>query len=345
MLGCWKSCKPDNTRRLSGIFYGTIRIWPSGLVISLILCCMFLMPACIRPKGPVLQVREIQSLNQSQQQLPYRIRVGDRLAIKFYYNEALNDEVMVRPDGKISLQLIDDVQAAGFTAAKLDEILTKAYADVLKTSSQQYVLAVGDQLVVRSYYHEKLNDTVVIRPDGKIALLLIDEVQAAGLTPKQLDHLLTEKYAVFFDVPDLSINVLNFHRPDLSVIINSSANHKMFVGGEVKQPGIITAPGDIRVLDAIIQSSGVLDSGDLSRVILIRRGSADEPLTYTVNVKDILLGRTPDIWMMPFDILYVPKTNIADVEHYLRTYLWDLLPHQVAFSFLYNWNNEVQVEK
>ena len=314
-------------------------------VQAFVLFCLFFMPACIRPEGPVLQVKEIQSLNHTHHQTPYRIGPGDKIAIKFYYNTALNDEVVVRPDGKISLQLIDEVQVEGLSSAKLDEILTNAYADALKTSSREYVLAVGDKLSIRSYYHEKLNDNVVVRPDGKIALQLIDEVQAAGMTPAELDNIITEKYSDFFDSPDLSINVLNFHLPDLSVIVNFSANHKIFVGGEVNHPGIITSPGNIRTLDAIIQSAGIRDSGDLSRVILIRRGPADEPLTYTVNVNNILLGQTPDIWLSPFDILYVPRTEIADLEHYLRTYLWDLLPHQVAFSFIYNWNNEVQVAK
>jgi protein involved in polysaccharide export with SLBB domain len=71
-------------------------------------------------------------------------------------------------------------------------------------------LAVADQIAIKSYYHEKLNETVVVRPDGMISLQLIDEVLASGYTPAELDTMLTEKYTKFFDSPDLSVIVLSF---------------------------------------------------------------------------------------------------------------------------------------
>jgi len=62
----------------------------------------------------------------------YLIQPSDQLDIKFFYNAELNETVTVRPDGNISLQLIDEVLAAGRSPSQLDEILTKAYARELK---------------------------------------------------------------------------------------------------------------------------------------------------------------------------------------------------------------------
>ena len=62
----------------------------------------------------------------------YIIQAGDQLDIKFFYNPELNETVTVRPDEKISLQLLDDVRAAGLTPTQLDETLTLRYAPVLK---------------------------------------------------------------------------------------------------------------------------------------------------------------------------------------------------------------------
>jgi len=62
----------------------------------------------------------------------YIIQAGDELDIKFFYNPELNETVTVRPDEKISLQLLDDVRAAGLTPAQLDQALTLKYAPVLK---------------------------------------------------------------------------------------------------------------------------------------------------------------------------------------------------------------------
>ena len=287
---------------------------------------------------PNLQPQDIKFQNKTFRQSLYRIEEGDTLLIKFYFNSDLNDKVTVRSDGKITLQLIDEMQAAGLTIEQLDDALTSAYAKYLKTSSSDYALSVGDKLSIRSYYYDKLNDTVIVRPDGKISLQLIDEVNVAGLTPAKLDQLLTEKYSTFLESPDISINVLNFNQPELSVAVTSSANQKIYVGGEVKRPGLITTPGNIRVLDAIIQSAGVLDSGDLAHVILIRRGLEDEPSVFTMNVEHIIQGQSPDLWLTAYDIIYIPKSGIANVEQYLRTHLWDLLSDRVVFSFLYNWD-------
>ena len=62
----------------------------------------------------------------------YFIQSGDQLQIKFFYNPELNEAVTVRPDGKISLQLVDEVQAAGLTPAQLDDFLTDRYSKELK---------------------------------------------------------------------------------------------------------------------------------------------------------------------------------------------------------------------
>ncbi len=311
----------------------------------LFLFCSFALAGCIAPASPSIRHQEILALNSERQNTDYILCTGDKLAIKFFFSKELNDEVTIRPDGKISLQLIDEVQAAGLTAAELDVVLTAGYAKALKTSSDDYVLAVGDQISVKSYYYDKLNDLVVVRPDGKISLQLIDEIQAAGKKPLELDALLTQKYAAFLDNPDLSINVISFNRPDLSVIVKEFSSQNIYVGGEVNLPSMLAISGRLRMLDAIIQAKGALESGDLSRAILVRTGPENRPQVYTVNLETVLAGTTQDIWLKPYDIVYVPKTEIANIETFIRTHLWNLLPNQVGFSFLYNWNNEVQVKE
>ena len=62
----------------------------------------------------------------------YIIQPGDQLDIKFFYNPELNENVTVRPDGMISLQLVDEVNAAGMSPAQLDDVLTQKYSHELK---------------------------------------------------------------------------------------------------------------------------------------------------------------------------------------------------------------------
>jgi protein involved in polysaccharide export with SLBB domain len=147
---------------------------------------------------------------------PDVLTVGSIMAVKFFYTPELNDEVTIRPDGNISLQLLDEVKAAGLTPAQLDALLTREYAkvlyrgDVIRTDGEQngesegdppqssYVLAIGNKVAVKFAYYRELDDEVLVRPDGKLSLKMIGDVQAAGLTPEQLDSLLTAEYAKLF---------------------------------------------------------------------------------------------------------------------------------------------------
>lgn len=81
---------------------------------------------------------------------PYVLQVGDELAIKFYTNPELNEEVIVRPDGMISLQLINDVLAAGRTPAELDADLTKRYKGELADPQVSVIVrkAAGNHIYV-----------------------------------------------------------------------------------------------------------------------------------------------------------------------------------------------------
>lgn len=82
-----------------------------------------------------------------------------------------------------------------------------------------YVIYPGDKLEIKFFYNPELNDTVQVRPDGKISLQLVDDVKAAGMTTTELDKELTEKYS------------MEFINPTISVIVRSFTGEKIYVGG------------------------------------------------------------------------------------------------------------------
>ncbi len=87
-----------------------------------------------------------------------------------------------------------------------------------------YLIQPGDGLSIKFFYNPELNDDVVVRPDGKISLQLIDEVQASGKTPSQLDQELTQLYSA------------ELKKPAITVIMRSFGGQQIFVGGEVGKP-------------------------------------------------------------------------------------------------------------
>ena len=97
--------------------------------------------------------------------------------------------------------------------------------------NQEYQIQIGDALDIKFFYHPELNESVMVRPDGRISLQLVHEVQASGLTPEQLRQNLRKKYE-----PQIS-------QPEIAVIVRSFTAQKVYVDGEVAKPGLVPLTG------------------------------------------------------------------------------------------------------
>ena len=186
-----------------------------------------------------------------------------------------------------------------------------------------YVLQVADEIQVRVFQIPELEDTVRIRPDGKVSLLLIDDVQAAGLTTAELDKVLTARYAEFYVNPRLTVVVRNF------------ANLKVYVGGEVGQPALLPLNGELTALSAILQAGGFKDTASRSSVILLRRGPDNKPITMKLNLLDVIEEGNVDAPLQPFDVVYVPRKFVSKANLFIQQYIRDLIPIATSANFTY----------
>jgi protein involved in polysaccharide export with SLBB domain len=188
---------------------------------------------------------------------------------------------------------------------------------------QPYKIQIGDQLDVKFFYNPELNEQVTVRPDGHISLQLVHEIGCAGLTPAELTKLLAEKYA-----PELK-------QPEITVIVRSFGAQKIFVDGEVTKPGMLPILGLMTVLQAISQAGGMKESARVDEVIIIRRGAANRPLAFPVNLQKALDGTdmSQDIALAPFDIVYVPRSPVADVNMWIDQYIRKNVPFPISFQY------------
>src|SRR5687767_2838634 len=115
-------------------------------------------------------------------------------------------------------------------------------------SSRPYVLQRGDTLEIRVFNLTDLDQTVTIAPDGTVSVLLLDAIDAAGLTTAKLDELITARYLNFYRDPQVTVNVTNF------------VNQKIYVTGEVQQPGLLPLVGELSAARAVIQAGGLRPS-------------------------------------------------------------------------------------
>jgi polysaccharide export outer membrane protein len=184
------------------------------------------------------------------------------------------------------------------------------------TKLPEYKLQVGDTLNIKFYRNPELDQTVVIRPDGKVSLPFLDEIMCAGLTPAQLDQEITRRF-----VGELAV-------PDITVIVTELGGHLVFVDGEVFRPSMVQLSGGMTMLNAISSAGGFRPTAIREQVILIRRDAAGQPVGHAVDLKKVIFGQEPegDVLLKPYDIVYVPRSKIANANLWVQQYIRDMLP-------------------
>ena len=185
-----------------------------------------------------------------------------------------------------------------------------------------YRLFPGDELDVQVPSAPELSKTVVVQPDGRVALPLIAPVLVADRSVVDAQSLISTAYAGQLREPAVSISV----RPQPL---------KVFVGGEVDKPGVYDMPGDINALQAVVMAGGFKTSARRSQVVLIRRGAAGRPMMRTVDLRNAISdpGHYDMAPLRRFDIVYVPKTGVSETGDFVQQYVRDILPISVGFSY------------
>lgn len=192
----------------------------------------------------------------------------------------------------------------------------------------EYVIVPGDKLEIKFFHNPELNEIGTVRPDGKISLLLVDEVTVAGLTPSEVDDHLTELYN-----KDLK-------SPEITVFVRSFTAQRIFVAGEVRNGGMVALEAGMSAIQAVFSVGGFLETADPSSVFVIRRGAGNVPEPIPINMKDALDGdgRVQDVLLRPYDIVYVPKSGIARANKFMAQYVRDLFLFN-GWSFF--WSREL----
>ena len=121
----------------------------------------------------------------------------------------------------------------------------------------------------------------------------------------------------------------------VSVIVRSFSNLRVYVGGEVGQPGPVSLRGDVTALETILQVGGFTPSARMDSVVLLRNDGNDHPLAQKLNFKELLSKGGADVALQPFDVLYVPVSRIGKVDRFVDQYIRQLLPISLTGGFTY----------
>ncbi|MFB3827782.1 MAG: polysaccharide biosynthesis/export family protein [Bryobacteraceae bacterium] len=137
-----------------------------------------------------------------------------------------------------------------------------------------YIIGPEDVLLVRVWREAELSGQFPVRPDGKISLPLVNEVQAAGVTPGDLAQIIAKGLAKYMTKPEVNVAVVQ---------VNSK---KYFIIGEVQKPGSYPLTVPTTVLEALVNAGGFRDFANPKKIVLLRKGQR-----LKFNYKDVIAGK------------------------------------------------------
>jgi polysaccharide export outer membrane protein len=197
-----------------------------------------------------------------------------------------------------------------------------AYAD-WSEFEPEYRIAAGDELDLVVPSAPELNRSVKVAPDGRVMLPLDLKVMAADRAPEELEAEIAAAYA------------RHLLRPDVEIVVRQAQPMKIFVGGEVGDPGMYDMAGDIDALQAVIQAGGFTPGARRAEVVVIRRGPDGRAMMRTVDLMRAVTdaGTADAVPLRRFDVIYVPRSTIAEVGLFVKQ-AFDAVPFSSGFSYV-----------
>jgi protein involved in polysaccharide export with SLBB domain len=191
-------------------------------------------------------------------------------------------------------------------------------------ATEAYRLEPGDTIEARFFFNPELNDTVQIRPDGRISMQLVGELELGGKTIAEAVRIVQDAYARELQTPRVTLQVRSF------------AGRKVYVTGEVNRPGVVSLPGEMSVMGAIADAGGVRLTGNRKQVVLVRKGPDGLPVMKPLTL--LAKGKlAPDAYLQlrAYDILLVPETRITRMDRWVEQYIKGLNPVNLSAGFTY----------
>ncbi|MBI1875761.1 MAG: polysaccharide biosynthesis/export family protein [Acidobacteria bacterium] len=168
-------------------------------------------------------------------------------------------------------------------------------AATVVSAPADYVIGPSDLLSIVFWKEKDLTCDVVVRPDGRISVPLLNDVQAAGLTPEQLRQTIVQSAKRFIE------------QPVVAVVVKQISNNRVFIAGQVLKPGPFPLAGPTTVLQVISMAGGVTEFADRKNIIITRQERGGQR-TFRFNYAEVIKGKNleQNIVLKAGDTIMVP---------------------------------------
>ncbi len=185
-----------------------------------------------------------------------------------------------------------------------------------ETPAMPYQLQVGDVLQANFTVDPALDQQAVVMPDGRVSFAYAFDIPAAGLTLPDLRRIVAARAGIT--------------DPGFDVVLRSSVGTRVYVLGEVTNPGEVLVTGDISALGAVSRAGGFKLTAQKGEVLLLRRTTFDHPNAYAINLAAALDGTRPedDVPLQTYDVVYVPRDRAGNLSE-----VFERIRQAVPFNF------------
>jgi len=182
--------------------------------------------------------------------------------------------------------------AAGSTSAPVRETAKPAQSAV----PDEFIIGTGDVLAINVWKEAEVSRVIPVRSDGRISLPLIGELQASGLTPRQLEAEITKRLKDYVADPSVTVVVQEIHSQKINVL------------GMVSHPGSFPLAKPMTVLDAVATAGGFRDFAKQKDMYVLHKDAAGKQTRIAVNYKDVIKGLHPEqnVELQSGDTVVVP---------------------------------------
>lgn len=208
--------------------------------------------------------------------------------------------------------------AGGAVPVRAFEIVTDTLA-MDWSRVPEYRIVPGDKLVLdmgpRPDASSNIRSEQLVRPDGRITVYPIGDVVAAGLSPMELQRAVTQLLSA------------DLRSPRVTVELSATAANQIHVLGRVERAGPVPAGPFITVSQAITAAGGFKDDAARNSVVVIHRDGARSVRVARVRMDRVLKGEDlEDVSLSRFDIVFVPRSSIGNMNVFLRTFFEPMAP-------------------
>jgi protein involved in polysaccharide export with SLBB domain len=179
-----------------------------------------------------------------------------------------------------------------------------------------YRIEPGDTIDIRFPFHREMDQREIVRPDGTLSGRNVGELQVAGLSTVELEERLRQQTSTRLKDPQVEVTVIGF------------APRSIYVTGEVGRPGLIPYRKGITPLQAVADAGGFRETALIESVVLIRSArDADRFVSRSLDLREVVHeGADQPLELAPRDVIYVPKTRIAQADLWVDQHVTRLFP-------------------